>query len=68
MRLNAHCCVVLADPTKNSFVSSIQEAERRKAPKGMNKKEPVTKDVLIESCEKYQESTDLLIVRNLTTI
>ena len=64
----AHCCVGLADPTKNSFVSSIQEAARRKALKGVNKKEPVTKDVLIELYEKYQESTDLLIVRNLAMI
>ena len=41
----AHCCVGLADPTKNSFVSSIQEAARGKAPKGVNKKKQITKDV-----------------------
>ena len=64
----AHCCVGLADPRKNSFLSSLHEAARRKAPKGVNEKEPVAKYVLVELCEKYQESTDLLIVRNLTMI
>lgn len=56
------------DPTKNSYVSSIQEAVRRKALKTVNKKEPMTNDVLIELCENFSGSTDLLIVRNLSMI
>lgn len=34
----------------------------------MNKKEPISKDVLIESCDKYIDENDLLMVRNLTMI
>lgn len=62
----AHDCLGFTDPTKKSFVLSIQEAARRKVSKSVNKKEPITKEVLIELCVKFQDSTDLLIVRNLT--
>lgn len=58
----------LPDPTKNSYVSSIPEAARRRTSKSVNRKEPITKDVLIELCEKFLDSTDLLNVRNLTMI
>lgn len=64
----AHECAGLPDPTKNSYVSSLQEAARRKAGRAVQKKEPITKDVLIELCDKFIDENDLLIVRNLTMI
>ncbi|VDI56804.1 Hypothetical predicted protein [Mytilus galloprovincialis] len=62
----AHEINGLTDPTENSFVSSIQEAAKRTAYKTVTKKEPVTTDMLIQLCEKYSDSEDLLIVRDLT--
>ncbi|VDI60842.1 Hypothetical predicted protein [Mytilus galloprovincialis] len=62
----AHEINGLADPTENSFVSSIQEAAKRTAYKTVTKKEPVTTDMLIQHCEKYSDSEDMLIVRDLT--
>ena len=41
----AHDRVGLPDPTKNSDVSSIQEAARRKASKSVIRKDSITKDV-----------------------
>ncbi|XP_061197345.1 integrase/recombinase xerD homolog [Saccostrea echinata] len=64
----AHECAGLPDPTKNSYVTSLQEAARRKASRVVQKKEPITKDVLIELCDKFVDENDLLIVRNLTMI
>lgn len=64
----AHECAGFTDPTKNSYVTSLQEAAKRKASRAINKKEPISKDVLIELCDKYIDDSDLLIVRNLTMI
>ena len=64
----AHDVVGLIDPTKNSYITSILEAARRKTSRPVQKKDPITKDVIIALCDKFQESTDLLIVRNLTMI
>lgn len=64
----AHDSVGLPDPTKISHVSFIQEATRRKTSKSVNRKDLITEDVLIELCEKFSDSTDLLIVRNLSMI
>ena len=43
----AHNCAGLTDLTENSYVTSLQEAARRKAYHGVHKKEPITKDILI---------------------
>lgn len=64
----AHECAGFTDPTKNSYVTSLQEAAKRKASRAINKKEPISKGVLIELCDKYIDDSDLLIVRNLTMI
>ena len=64
----AHNCAGLTDPTENSYVTSLQEAARRKANHGVHKKEPITKDILITLCDKFIDEKDLLIVRNLTMI
>lgn len=58
-----HNIVGLPDPTKKSYVSSIQEAARKKASQSVNRKNPITKAVLKELCEIIPDLTDLLIVR-----
>jgi integrase len=64
----AHDMNGLEDSTKNSFVVNLLEASKRIARPPKVKKEPVTKDMLIALCEKYEDNTDLLIVRDLTII
>lgn len=64
----AHDVNGLADPTKNSFVVSVLEASKRVAPKAIQKKEPISTDTLIELCDMYTDSNDLLIIRDLTMI
>jgi len=64
----AHEINGLTDPTKNSFVSSIQEAAKRTAYKKVVKKEPITVNMLIELCDKFINCIDLLVIRDLTMI
>lgn len=64
----AHECAGFTDPTKISYVTSLQEAAKRKTSRAVNKKEPISKDVLIELCDKYIDENDSFIVRNLTMI
>ena len=56
----------LTIPPKNSFVVSVLEASKRVAPKTTQKKEPISTDTLIELCNMYKDSNDLLIIRDLT--
>lgn len=58
----------LPDPTDNSFVKNILESAKRNATKPVNKKDPVSTDMLISLCKMYQHSCDLLTVRNLCMI
>ena len=44
----AHEINGLKDPTTNTFVTSILEASKRVAPKKIDKKDPITTDLLIE--------------------
>lgn len=62
----AHEVNGLNDPTINSYVTSILDASKRIAPKKKQKKDPITTDVLIELCDYYKNSSDLLIIRDLT--
>lgn len=64
----AHDIVGMPDPTKNSFVSSLQEAARRKASRPVQRKEPISKEMIIELCNKFEECNDILIVRNMLMI
>lgn len=61
-------CAGFTDPTKNCYVTSLQEAAKRKTSRAVNKKEPISKDVLIELCDKYIDENDLLIDRNFAMI
>lgn len=60
--------VGLPDPTKNSYVSSLQESARRVASHPVIKKEPISKDMIISLCSKFIDCNDLLIVRNMLMI
>ena len=42
------------------------EASKRVAPKTTQKKEPIYTDTLIELCNMFKDSNDLLIIRDLT--
>lgn len=64
----AHLLKNLPDPTKNTFVSNLVEASKRFLSKPVCKKEPITSDVLVALCEKYSDSADLLVIRDLRMI
>lgn len=53
------------DPTSNNFVESLVESAKRTARKPVCKKEPVTSDLLIALCNDFNDSEDLLVVRDL---
>jgi hypothetical protein len=54
----------LQDPTENHFVKNLVESAKRTLSRHVNKKQPVTKDLLIELCSKYKSTTDVLILRD----
>ncbi|VDI23304.1 Hypothetical predicted protein [Mytilus galloprovincialis] len=56
------------DPTENSFVKYPLESAKRRNGRPVNKKDPVNNDMLIDLCSMYTDSSDLLIVRDLTMI
>ena len=64
----AHEINGLPDPTTNTFVSSVLEASKRIAVKLTEKKEPISPDTLIELCNMFKDSVDLLIVIDLAMI
>ena len=64
----AHSLRNLQDPTDNLFVKNLLESAKQTARKEVNRKSPVTSQMLIELCDKYIESTDILVVRDLCMI
>jgi hypothetical protein len=62
----AHEVNGLQDPTTNSFVTSVLEASKGTASKKTEKKDPISTETLIEICTMFKDSTDLLIIRDLT--
>ena len=54
------------DPTENSFVKSLQESSKRLTWKPVKRKDPVDSETLQTLCETYKDSTNLLVLRNLT--
>ncbi|VDI69597.1 Hypothetical predicted protein [Mytilus galloprovincialis] len=56
------------DPTSNTFVQNLLESAKRTAKNPVNKKDPVSKDILIDLCSMYQYSNDLTVVRDLVMI
>ncbi|XP_063395983.1 integrase/recombinase xerD homolog isoform X2 [Mytilus trossulus] len=57
-----------ADPTKNSYIHSLQESAKRVATVKKHKKDPVSLDMLLKLCSMFSDSQDLLVVRDLTMI
>ncbi|XP_063433322.1 uncharacterized protein LOC134715214 isoform X1 [Mytilus trossulus] len=57
-----------ADPTKNSYLHSLQESAKRVATVKKHKKDPVSLDMLLKLCSMFSDSQDLLVVRDLTMI
>ncbi|XP_033731784.1 uncharacterized protein LOC117321479 [Pecten maximus] len=64
----AHSLNGLSDPTTNIFVKNLLEASKRIAKKPVCKKDSVTSGILIRLCDIFSESSDLLVVRDLTMI
>ena len=62
----AHDVNGLQDPTTNSFVVSVLEASKRTVSKKTEKKEPISSETLIEICAMFKDSSDLLVIRDLT--
>ena len=57
-----------SDPTTNYFIQSLQESAKRLNSKPVNKKDPVTSQMIIELCSKFKDSVDLMIIRDLAMI
>ena len=64
----AHSMKNLQDPTNNAFVTNLLESAKRNRYKQVVKKQPVTPELLVTLCDKYSESTDVLVVRDLCMI
>ncbi|MCG8049358.1 MAG: tyrosine-type recombinase/integrase [Candidatus Thiodiazotropha endolucinida] len=64
----AHKMCDLQDPTNNAFVTNLIEAAKRISVKRVNKKQPVTSEMLKILCATYSSSTDLLVIRDLCMI
>lgn len=64
----AHSLKNLPDPTNNMFVNNLVEAAKRTLSKPVQKKDPITTDMLITLCTKYEDSRDILVVRDLCMI
>ena len=64
----AHMLHGFSDPTENAFVKNLQDTAKRLNSKPVVKKDPVNAEILINLCNLHVDSTDLLIVRDLTMI
>ncbi|KAK3097059.1 hypothetical protein FSP39_005994 [Pinctada imbricata] len=58
----------LSNPCDNAFVKNLIESAKRSVHKPVNKKDPVSVDMLIQLCKIHQNSTDLLTIRRLYMI
>lgn len=64
----AHSLRNLHDPTDNLFVKNLLEASKRLLTKPKTRKDIVTTDNLIMLCDKYIQSDDILVLRDLAMI
>ena len=64
----AHVLNGFSDPTENSFTQSLQESVKSLNGKPVNKKDPVTSQMIIELCSQFKDSDDLMIIRDLAMI
>ena len=64
----AHSLNNLQDPTNNAFITNLLEAAKRSQTKHSVKKQPVIPDMQVSLCDKYSQSSDVLILRELCII
>jgi integrase len=64
----AHDLIGMKDPTAHAFVKNLVESAKRCVQTPGNKKDPITAEILIELCDIYKNSQDLLVVRDLAMI
>lgn len=64
----AHNLVNHPDPTSHVFVQNILESSKRQSSQPVNRKDPITATNISELCEKYKDTQDFLIVRDMTMI
>lgn len=63
-----HSLFGFVDPTDNTFVKNLQSSAKRLNSKPVRKKDPVSTEMLIDLCNKYNDTDDLMVVRDLTMI
>lgn len=56
------------DPTENSIVKNILECGKRRNSKPIQKKDVIDSNILIELCDRYYDSTDVIDLRDLSMI
>ena len=64
----AHKLRGLLDPTANDFVLNVIEAAKRQNSKKVSKKDIFTNDQIVSLCDKYKDTRDILILRDLAFI
>ena len=64
----AHTIRGSSDPTDNNFIRNLLEASKRTISKPIVKKDIVTSEQIINLCDKYGQSEDILILRDLAII
>ena len=64
----AHKLRGLPDPTANDFVLNVAEAAKRRNHKKVSKKDIFTNDQIVSLCDKYKDTQDILILRDLAFI
>ena len=64
----AHNLKNLPDPTDNLFVKNLLDTSKRVSHRPTVKKDPVSSSILIDLCDKYIGSNDILIIRDLCMI
>jgi integrase len=58
----------LPDPTDNLFIKNLLESSKRLYSKPVNKKEPVSTEMITELCAKYANCIDIFVLRDLCMI
>ena len=64
----AHGLNGLSDPTNNAFVRNLHEAAKRITGHRAVKKDVVTSDIVKELCDKFKDSGDVAVIRDLCMI
>jgi len=52
--------------TTHPYIKGIMEAAKRKTKVKVNRKDPITTDIMVEVCEKLKNSTSIIDLRDLT--